>query len=171
VLPHGVGLRLQRGRLLRAAGEHSQHQIVVLGLIVHPQQRAPPPFELKRSHRQHGMWVEGDDLVVIGLLASGAGKILALELDAHVVAVMPTSATAARRLLAARLAIQGHGVAGMLRHREGAAAGDERHEKRGADVLRRQLAAADVVVAVPAHSGVMRPLARSHTRRRTSGIA
>jgi hypothetical protein len=83
-----------------------------------------------------------------------------------------SSATAARRLLAARLPIQGHGVAGMLRYREGAAAGDEGHEKGSAYVLGEQLAPADVVVTVPATRSIMQPLARSRTQpRSTSGSA
>ncbi len=60
---------------------------------------------------------------------------------------MPPSATAARRLLNPRLAIQEQGATGMLRDGEGAAAGDEGHEK-GSAVLGKQLAPADVVVAV-----------------------
>jgi hypothetical protein len=62
-------------------------------MIIHPQQRAPPPFEFKRSHGQHSVGVESNNLVIVGLLACGTGQELALQLHTHVVAVMPPSAS------------------------------------------------------------------------------
>jgi hypothetical protein len=137
-------------------------------MIVHPQQSAPPPFELERSHGQHGVRVKDDDLIIVGLLACGTRQELALQLDTHVVAVMPPSAAAARRLLNTRLPIQGQGVTGVLRDGEGAAACDEGHEKGTADVLGEQLAPVEEVVDVPATRSIMQPLARSGTQPRST---
>ena len=83
-------------RLLGTARKFHQQAHVAVRSIIQPQQCAPPPLEFKRCHRQHGIRIEDNDFVVVGLLARGARKVLAIKLDAHVVAVVPPSATAAR---------------------------------------------------------------------------
>jgi hypothetical protein len=153
MLPYPENNRFRCGRCTRrAAREGAQHEVVVLWEIIQPQQRAPPPLELDSRHGQHRVWVEDHDLVIIGLFARGARVVLVVELDANVVAVVPPGAAAAQRLLVAGLAFEGQRIPGMLRDGEGAAAGNVRHEKGGAIITRPSelLAAADVVVAVPA---------------------
>ena len=75
------------------------------------------------------------------------------SLDTDVMAVMAIGPSLARRPLVAGLSHQGQAVVGELGDGKRTAAQHIVHEKGGTDILGVQLAAADVVIAVPGVAG------------------